>query len=99
MKRYLGIIRLLHIRTCCSFYKDVFVIMIIFLNGLTNICVHEFRTQPPVQQLVLMEFPLKCPCSVITLKIIFSNILQTGIYPDISKLANVTPIFKVVLHY
>ena len=31
---------------------------------------------------------------VLPLKIIFSNILQTGIYPEIWKLANVTPLFK-----
>ena len=33
---------------------------------------------------------------VVSLNIIFSNILQTGIYPDIRKLANVTPIRKVI---
>ena len=31
---------------------------------------------------------------VLPLKIIFSNILSTAIYPDTWKLANVTPIFK-----
>ena len=38
---------------------------------------------------------LICDASVILpLKIIFSNILSTSIYPDTWKLANVTPIFK-----
>ena len=41
------------------------------------------------------QMPLLCDDSVILpLKIIFRNILLTSIYPDISKLANVTPIFK-----
>ena len=31
---------------------------------------------------------------VLPLKIIFSNILPTGVYPDIWKFPNVTPIFK-----
>ena len=31
---------------------------------------------------------------VLALKITFSNILQTCIYPDVWKLANVIPIFK-----
>ena len=31
---------------------------------------------------------------IITLQIIFTNILSTSIYPDMWKLANVTPIFK-----
>ena len=40
---------------------------------------------------------LLCDDSVILpLKIIFRNILLTSIYPDIWKLANVTPIFKKV---
>ena len=39
--------------------------------------------------------PLLCDDSVILpLRIIFRNILSTAIYPDIWKLANVTPIFK-----
>ena len=38
---------------------------------------------------------LLCDDSVsIPLQIIYSNILSTSIYPDIWKLANVTPIFK-----
>ena len=38
---------------------------------------------------------LLCDVSVILpLRIIFSNILATAIYPDMWKLANVTPIFK-----
>ena len=38
---------------------------------------------------------LLCDDSVILpLRIIFRNILSTAIYPDIWKLANVTPIFK-----
>ena len=45
-----------------------------------------------------MEFPPTCllcdETMVLPLKIIFSNILQTGIYPDAWKLANVTPILK-----
>ena len=36
-----------------------------------------------------MEFPVILP-----LQIIFTNILSTSIYPDVWKLANVTPIFK-----
>ena len=32
--------------------------------------------------------------AIFSLKIIFGNILLTSIYPDIWKLANVTPIFK-----
>ena len=45
----------------------------------------------------LIKFPPKCSCSnetvVLPLNIIFSNILQTCIYPDIWNLANVTLIF------
>ena len=45
-----------------------------------------------------MEYPVKFYCYVITvvlpLKLIFQNILVTSIYPDIWKLANVTPIYK-----
>ena len=38
---------------------------------------------------------LLCDESVIlTLQVIFTNILSTSIYPDMWKLANVTPIFK-----
>ena len=38
---------------------------------------------------------LLCDDSVIVpLRIIFNNILSTAIYPDMWKLANVTPIFK-----
>ena len=38
--------------------------------------------------------PLCDDSVILPLKIIFSNILLTSTYPDIWKLANVTPIFK-----
>ena len=46
-----------------------------------------------------MEYPVKplllCDNSVVLpLKLIFQNILVTSIYPDMWKLANVTPIYK-----
>ena len=46
-----------------------------------------------------MEFPVKCyflcdDSVILPLQIIFTNILSTSIYPDMWKLANVTPIFK-----
>ena len=42
-----------------------------------------------------MEYLFICYCYVVLpLKIIFQNILVTSTYPDIWKLANVTPIFK-----
>ena len=47
--------------------------------------------------MVLMEYLVKCFCYAMTslpLRIIFRIILLTAIYPDMWKLANVTPIFK-----
>ena len=45
-----------------------------------------------------MEYLVKCYIcdisAVLPLKIIFKNILETSIYPNVWKLANVTPIFK-----
>ena len=50
--------------------------------------------------MVLMEYLDKCYFYAMTwsffpLRIIFGNILSTVTYPDIWKLANVTPIFKI----
>ena len=36
--------------------------------------------------------------AILPLKIIFSNILSTSIYPDLWKIANVTPIFKKAIN-
>ena len=49
--------------------------------------------------MVLMEYQDRClflcdETVTLPLKIIFRNILSTGVYPDMWKLANVTPIFK-----
>ena len=44
---------------------------------------------------IFTQMLLLCDETVfLPLKIIFSNIIQTGIYPYIWKLANVIPIFK-----
>ena len=45
-----------------------------------------------------MEYLVKCylcdSSAVLPLKLIFQNILETSIYPNVWKLANVTPVFK-----
>ena len=49
--------------------------------------------------MILMKYLDKCSSYAMTrsfypIRIIFSNILSIAIYPDMRKLANVTPIFK-----